>query len=66
MCMLLLTLYFGTSPWKNIYGTFDLFLMILVRMSIFYFNAKCGQLGEIPLGFLPFAIAMIFKYCMKK
>lgn len=66
MCMLLLTLCFGMSPWKNnIYGIFDLFLMVLGRMGIFDSNTRCGQTGKIPLGFLHFAIPMIFEYCMK-
>lgn len=50
---------------KKIYGTFDLFLMVLVRMGIFDSKARCGQVGKIPLGFLHFAIPMIFEYCMK-
>lgn len=50
---------------KNLWHI-GLFLMVLVRMGIFDSNTRCGQTGKIPLGFLDFAIHMIFEYCMKK
>lgn len=40
---------------KSTCGTFDLFLMVLVRMGVFYSISRCGQIGKIPLSYtLPF------------
>lgn len=40
---------------KNTCGTFDLFLIVLVRMGIFYSIKRCGQIRKIPRNYtLPF------------